>query len=79
MKICVMQVATVRSAVFFSYPGATVFGTDVYKRQLEWKIKGLSGRDIADLYGVQPNTVGAWISRAAVKLREDERVLTWKC
>ena len=46
---------------------------------LEWKIKGLSGRDIADLYGVQPNTVGAWISRAAVKLREDERVLTWKC
>ena len=46
---------------------------------LEWKKKGLSGRDIADLYGVQPNTVGAWISRAAVKLREDERVLTWKC
>ena len=46
---------------------------------LEWKIKGLSGRDIADLYGVQPNTVGAWISSAAVKLREDERVLTWKC
>ena len=46
---------------------------------LEGKIKGLSGRDIADLYGVQPNTVGAWISRAAVKLREDERVLTWKC
>ena len=46
---------------------------------LEWKIKGLSGRDIADLYGVQPNTVGAWISRAAGKLREDERVLTWKC
>ena len=46
---------------------------------LEWKIKGLSGRDIADLYGVQPNTVGAWISRAAVKLLEDERVLTWKC
>lgn len=58
-----------------NYHGIVRLGTEA----LEWKIKGLSGRDIADLYGVQPNTVGAWISRAAVKLREDERVLTWKC
>ena len=58
-----------------NYPGIVRLGIEA----LEWKIKGLSGRDIADLYGVQPNTVGAWISRAAVKLREDERVLTWKC
>ena len=58
-----------------NYHGIVRFGIEA----LEWKIKGLSGRDIADLYGVQPNTVGAWISRAAVKLRGDERVLTWKC
>lgn len=36
---------------------------------LELKAKGLSGREIAALYGVKPNHVGAWISRAASRLR----------
>lgn len=37
---------------------------------LELKAKGLSGREIADMYGVPPNHVGAWISRAAQRLRK---------
>ena len=43
---------------------------------LELKVKGLSGSDIARLYGAKPNQVGAWISRAAQKIRKDiaERV-----
>ncbi|MFG6351165.1 MAG: hypothetical protein K1W21_05990, partial [Oscillospiraceae bacterium] len=38
---------------------------------LEWKVKGLSGADIAQLYGAKPNQVGAWISRATQKIRKD--------
>lgn len=55
------------------YSGSVLRGIEA----LEWKVKGLSGRDIANLYGVQPNLVGAWISKAAQKLREDESVLSW--
>ncbi len=55
------------------YSGSVLRGIEA----LEWKVKGLSGRDIANLYGVQPNLVGAWISKAAQKLREDESVLAW--
>lgn len=55
------------------YSGSVLRGIEA----LEWKVKGLSGRDIANLYGVQPNLVGAWISKAAQKLREDENVLAW--
>lgn len=36
---------------------------------LELKAKGMTGREIADLYHVKPNLVGAWISRAAQRLR----------
>ena len=32
---------------------------------------GYSGADIAKLYGTKATHVGAWISRAAAKLRED--------
>jgi RNA polymerase sigma factor (sigma-70 family) len=42
---------------------------------LEWKIKGYSGSEIAQMYGVKPNLVGAWISRAAQKLRQNERFM----
>lgn len=55
------------------YAGTVRLGIEA----IEWKIKGLSGRDIARLYGVRPNLVGAWISRAASKLREDENILAW--
>lgn len=38
---------------------------------MELKIKGYSGTEIARLYHTKPNHVGAWISRASEKLRED--------
>ena len=53
------------------YKGVTLLGIEA----LELKIKGLSGSEIARLYGVQPNMVGAWISRASEKLRKNKRFM----
>lgn len=39
---------------------------------LALKVKGYTGADIARMYHTKPNHVGAWISRAAEKLRGDE-------
>ncbi len=50
-----------------TYSGVARLGVEA----LELKIAGYSGTDIARLYGVQPNHVGAWISRAAQKLKKD--------
>lgn len=50
-----------------TYSGVAKLGVEA----LELKIAGYSGTDIAKLYGVQPNHVGAWISRAAKKLKKD--------
>ena len=49
------------------YTGVAKLGIEA----LELKIKGYSGADIARLYHTKPNHVGAWISRAAEKLRQD--------
>lgn len=49
------------------YSGVARLGVEA----LELKVKGLSGADIARLYGVKPNQVGAWISRATQKIRKD--------
>lgn len=49
------------------YSGVARLGVEA----LELQIKGLSGADIARLYGAKPNQVGAWISRAAQKIRRD--------
>ena len=38
---------------------------------LSLKVKGLSGGEIARLYGVKTNLVGAWISRALKKLKQN--------
>lgn len=35
------------------------------------KIKGYSGADIAKMYGVKPNLIGAWMARALKKLKEN--------
>ena len=53
------------------YSGVARLGIEA----LELKVKGLSGSEIARLYGVAPNHVGAWISRAAEKLRKNDRFL----
>ena len=50
-----------------TYSGVARLGVEA----LELKIAGYSGTDIAELYGVKPNHVGAWISRAAQKLKKD--------
>ena len=39
---------------------------------LALKTKGYTGADVARMYHTKPNHVGAWISRAAEKLRGDE-------
>lgn len=46
------------------YSGTVRLGIEA----LELKMKGYNGSEIAKLYGVKPNLVGAWISRAKKKL-----------
>ncbi len=50
-----------------AYSGVAKLGIEA----LELKIKGYSGADIARLYHTKSNHVGAWIARAAEKLRSD--------
>lgn len=54
-----------------NYSGAARLGIEA----MELKINGYSGADIAELYGVKPNLVGAWISRATEKLRKDATLI----
>lgn len=49
------------------YSGTTRLGIEA----LEWKVKGFSGSEIAKIYNVTPNNVGAWISRALKKLKKN--------
>lgn len=62
---------TVLESVKGEYRGVALLGIEA----LALKIKGFSGGEIALLYGVQPNVVGAWISRAAEKLRSNQRFM----
>lgn len=50
-----------------TYSGVALLGIEA----LELKAMGYSGADIARLYGVKPNHVGAWIFRAKQKLKKD--------
>lgn len=45
---------------------------------IEWKVKGYSGVEIASMYGVKPNLVGAWISRAAKILSQNSTFTQWR-
>ena len=54
-----------------SYTGTALLGIEA----MELKVKGYTGTDIARLYGVKPTLVGAWISRAAEKLRKDAALI----
>lgn len=62
-----MYVARILEHAKCTYSGVAKLGIEA----LELKIKGYSGTDIAKLYHTKPNHVGAWISRAAEKLRSD--------
>ena len=50
-----------------TYTGVAKLGIEA----MELKLMGYTGADIAKLYHTRPNHVGAWIARAASKLRED--------
>ena len=54
------------------YQGVTRLGIEALKLKLE----GMSVSEIASLYHVPPPHVGAWISRAAKKLRSDTPFLS---
>lgn len=54
------------------YKGVALKGIEA----IELKVKGYTGKEIAELYGVKSTHVGAWISRAAQKLRQDEQFLS---
>lgn len=54
-----------------TYTGAARLGIEA----MELKVKGYTGTDIARLYGVKPNLVGAWISRATEKLKKDAALI----
>jgi RNA polymerase sigma factor (sigma-70 family) len=53
------------------YSGITRLGIEA----LELKVKGYTGADIARMWGVGQNHVGAWISRAKTKLRQNGRFM----
>ena len=55
------------------YSGTARLGIEA----IELKLKGYSGKEIADMYGVKPNLVGAWISRAKQKLRKNQVFVLW--
>ncbi|WP_326975339.1 sigma-70 family RNA polymerase sigma factor [Caproiciproducens sp. R1] len=54
------------------YKGVARLGIEA----LQLKVQGLSVSEIACHYGVKPSHVGAWISRAAQKLRDNPSFLT---
>jgi RNA polymerase sigma factor (sigma-70 family) len=53
------------------YEGVAKLGIEAIK----WKIRGMEIKDIAAMYRVPPNHVGAWISRSAGKLRNNGKFL----
>ena len=55
------------------YTGTTRWGIEA----IEWKIKGYTGVQIAAMYGVKPNHVGAWISRAVRKIARNRMFILW--
>ncbi|MCI8471768.1 MAG: sigma-70 family RNA polymerase sigma factor [Clostridiales bacterium] len=55
------------------YTGTARLGIEA----IEWKVKGFSGTEIARMYNVKPNLVGAWISRAAARLKQNESFMQY--
>jgi len=53
------------------YDGVTRLGIEA----LELKVKGYTGAEIAKLWGVKQNHIGAWITRAKKKLRQNENFM----
>lgn len=66
------DILKILDSVKIGYNGVTLKGIEA----IELKIKGYTGKEIAELYGVKSSHVGAWISRAAAKLRKDSHFLS---
>lgn len=56
----------------FEYSGTVRLGIEA----LELKVKGYTGAEIARMWGVGQNHVGAWISKAKKKLVQNERFIS---
>lgn len=59
------EVFTMLNTLKKQYKGTVRNGIEA----LELKCRGLTGADIARMYGVKPTLVGAWISRAVQKIK----------
>ncbi len=55
-----------------AYSGVVLKGIEA----IEFKLKGYSGAEIAELYGVKCNHVSAWISKAVKKLKENSEFMS---
>lgn len=71
-RVSYLEITSLLEHTKKEYQGIARLGIEA----LELKIKGFSITDIARFYGVKPSHVGAWISRAAEKLRENESFLS---
>ncbi len=68
-----MTCETMLSRLRQQYHGTTRLGIEA----LRWKTLGYSGTQIAAMYGVQPNLVGAWISRAVNRIKQNQLLTEW--
>lgn len=60
-----LEILSFLENIKMQYSGTTRLGIEA----LAWKVKGFTGTEIAKIYNVKPNNIGAWISRALKKLR----------
>ncbi len=66
-----IDVSNVFNDIKCRYGGITLKGIEA----LELKMKGYTGNEIAKIYNVKPNHIGAWIFRAVSKLKKDKVIL----
>lgn len=66
-----LEIVSLLESMKKDYNGVARLGVEA----LQLKIEGLGISEIARLYGVKPSHVGAWISRAAQKLRDNPSFL----
>jgi RNA polymerase sigma factor (sigma-70 family) len=68
-QISLIDTLSILESMKYEYHGTVRDGIEA----LEWRVKGYSVTEIADMYGVKPNLIGAKISRAAQKLRNNPK------
>ena len=71
-SISTVKILDILGSVKAEYSGVVRKGIEA----LEMQLKGYSGPEIAEMYGVKPNHVSAWKSRASQRLRKDNRFIS---